>query len=47
VRELIKIHQEIMREAVSELLERLKEGEIKGEIFILLSFIIERKLNGR
>lgn len=32
---------------VSEFLERLKEREIKGEIFILLSFIIERKLNGR
>jgi len=32
-----------MRETVSELLERLKEREIKGEIFIPVSFIIERK----
>lgn len=47
MRELIKIHQEIMIGTVSEFLERLKEREIKGEIFILVSFIIERKLNGR
>ncbi len=38
-----KIHQEIMRGTVTELLERLKEREIKGEIFTLVSFIIERK----
>lgn len=33
----------MMRGTVSELMERLKEREIKGEIFILASFIIERK----
>jgi len=32
-----------MRGTVTELLERLKEREIKGEIFTLVSFIIERK----
>jgi len=32
-----------MRGTVSKLLEKLQEREIKGEIFILVSFIIERK----
>jgi len=36
VRELTKIYQEVIRGTVSELLERLKGKEIKGEIVILI-----------
>jgi len=36
VRELTKIYQEVIRGTVSELLERLKEKEIKGEIVVVI-----------
>jgi 16S rRNA (cytidine1402-2'-O)-methyltransferase len=36
-RELTKIHEENLRGTVSELLERLKDREIKGEIVLLIS----------